>query len=73
LSAESRVYLGLPYRTLQVADSLGLWLAAPEIIRFGHGSSSATKSYSTSFIPRLHDVCDVLKRRSDLVAKEDSK
>src|SRR5262249_7342153 len=33
-------YLGLPFRTLNAAAAEGLWLASPEIIRFGHGSSS---------------------------------
>lgn len=56
-------YLGLPYRTLQAAAAEGLWLAAPEIIRFSHGASSSAKQYSSSFIPRLHDVCLVLKRK----------
>jgi hypothetical protein len=56
-------YLGLPYRTLQAATAEGLWLAAPEIIRFSHGASSSAREYRTSFIPRLHDVCLVLKRR----------
>ncbi len=55
-------YLGLPFWTLWVAKSLGLWLASPEIIRFGHESSSARKRYSGSFIPRVHDVCLVLQR-----------
>ena len=57
-------YLGLPFRTLWVAMAEGLWLAAPEIIRFSHGASSSAKQYRTSFIPRLHDVCLVLKRHS---------
>lgn len=62
-----RLYMGLPYRTLQAAEELGLWLAAPEIVRFSHGSSSSTKVYSTSFIPRLHDICFLLKRRTALL------
>jgi hypothetical protein len=61
-------YWGLPYRTLQAAEAEGLWLAAPEIIRFGHGSTSSRKEYSSSFIPLLHDVCWLLKA----VNKEDS-
>ena len=32
-------YMGLPFRTLNAAEAEGYWLAAPEIIRFGHGSS----------------------------------
>lgn len=59
-------YMGLPFRMLQLAESLGLWLAAPEIIRFSHGANSSRKIYTTSFIPRLHDVCLVLKRTNEL-------
>ncbi len=54
-------YLGLPFRTLNAAEAEGYWLAAPEIIRFGHGATSSAKVYPTSFIPRLHDVCLVLE------------
>ena len=54
-------YLGLPFRTLWLAFLENLWLAAPEIVRFQHGATSSTKEYSTSFIPRLHDICLVLK------------
>lgn len=56
-------YLGLPFHTLWVARAEGLWLAAPEIIRFSHGASSSAKQYEHAFIPRLHDVCLVLRRR----------
>ena len=63
---EYGTYLGLPFRTLQVAELEGLWLAAPEIVRFSHGATSSRKVYNTSFIPRLHDVCLVLKRREDI-------
>jgi len=56
-------YLGLPFRTLNAAAAEGLWLAAPEIIRFSHGATSSRKVYPTAFIPRLHDVCLVLERR----------
>ena len=58
-------YLGLPFHTLWMAKAEGLWLAAPEIIRFGHGASSSAKQYQHAFIPRLHDVCLVLKRRRE--------
>jgi hypothetical protein len=53
-------YMGLPFRTLNVAASEGFWLAAPEIVRFSHGATSSSKVYTTAFIPRLHDVCLVL-------------
>jgi hypothetical protein len=55
-------YLGLPFRLMNVAGDLGLWLAAPEIIRFSHGTTSSRQRYNTAFIPRLHDVCLVLER-----------
>jgi hypothetical protein len=53
-------YLALPFRTMSAASAAGLWLAAPEIIRFSHGTTSARKTYSGSFIPRVHDTCLVL-------------
>ncbi len=56
-------YLGLPFRTFNCAVQEGLWLDAPEIIRFQHGATSSSKAYNFAFIPRLHDVCFVLKRR----------
>jgi hypothetical protein len=55
-------YLALPFRTMNAAVAEGYWLAAPEIIRFGHGATSSSKVYSSSFIPRLHDVCLVLEK-----------
>lgn len=57
-------YLGLPYLTLGAARREGLWLAAPEIIRFSHGTTSANRAYRTCFIPRLHDICFVLGREA---------
>jgi hypothetical protein len=55
-------YMALPFRAMRAASLEGYWLAAPEIIRFGHGSTSSAKFYASSFIPRLHDVCLVLER-----------
>lgn len=54
-------YLALPFRTLNVASAEGFELAAPEIIRFSHGATSAQKQYSSAFIPRVHDMCFLLK------------
>lgn len=57
-------YLALPFRTMNIAAAEGLELAAPEIIRFSHGTTSARQSeYAFSFIPRLHDVCLVLRQK----------
>ena len=55
-------YLALPFRVMDVAMDEGLSLACPEIVRFSHGATSSRKEYSTSFIPRLHDICLVLQR-----------
>ncbi len=58
-------YQALPFRTLAVAEAEGLELAAPEIIRFSHGTTSAAeKEYPVSIIPRVHDVCLVLRHRA---------
>lgn len=57
-------YLALPTRALNIAYAEGLVLAAPEIIRVRHDLLAATeKQYPQSFIPRMHDVCWVLKCR----------
>lgn len=56
-------YQALPFHTWRLAYAEGLVLAAPEIIRFSHGTTSAAKEYPTSFIPRVHDVCLVMKHR----------
>lgn len=55
-------YLGLPFRTYNCAVAAGLRLDAPEIVRFQHGATSSRKHYDFAFIPRLHDVCLVLKQ-----------
>lgn len=57
-------YLGLPFRTLNAAAAEGLWLDAPEIVRVSYGAGSSKKVYSQAFIPRLHDICLVLKSRN---------
>jgi hypothetical protein len=55
-------YLGLPFQVMNAADAEGYWLAAPEIIRFSYGTTSAKRCYSGAFIPRVHDVCLVLEQ-----------
>lgn len=58
---EQGTYQGLPFHAFNAAANAGFWLAAPEIVRFQHGASSSKKAYTTAFIPRLHDLCFVLK------------
>lgn len=57
-------YCGLPFRVFNAAVREGLWLDAPEIIRPSHGATSSKKTYAHAFIPRLHDVCLIFKRRT---------
>ena len=55
-------YQALPFRTFAAAEAEGFELAAPEIIRLSHGTTSAAeKEYPVSIIPRVHDVCLVLR------------
>jgi hypothetical protein len=57
-------YQALPFRAHLHAEINGFELAAPEIIRFSHGTTSAKRTeYRFSFIPRLHDVCLVFRKR----------
>lgn len=50
-------YVPLVYHTKRLAFAAGLRQAATDIIRFSHGNSSSQKTYRSSFIPGLHDVC----------------
>ena len=52
-------YLPLVHHTKTLAFAAGLKQAATDIIRFSHGASSGKKSYRSSFIPGLHDVCAI--------------
>ena len=56
-------YYALPFHVWRISMMLGLELACPEIIRLSHGATSTAKTYDFSFIPRVHDVCLVLRRR----------
>ena len=56
-------YVALTYYTKQLAFEAGLRMAAPDIVRFSHGASSNRKTYSSSFIPQLHDVCMVFEAK----------
>jgi hypothetical protein len=58
---EQGEYLALPFHVFATAWKVGYRLAAPEIVRFQHGATSSKKRYSQAFIPRLHDLCFVLK------------
>ena len=52
-------FVPLTFHTKRLAFDLGLKPCGTDIIRFSHGASSATKTYRSSFIPGLHDVCTI--------------
>jgi hypothetical protein len=58
-------YFGLPFHTFAAASAVGLELACPEIVRLSHGATSNFKTYNFSFIPRVHDICFVFRKRND--------
>jgi hypothetical protein len=55
-------FVPLTYETKRIAFAAGLRLHCTDIIRFSHGASSGRKTYRSSFIPGLHDVCMVFER-----------
>jgi len=57
-------YVPLVYWTKRLAFEAGLGQCAPDIARFLHGCGSSRKTYRTSFIPMLHDVCMIFEKRS---------
>lgn len=56
-------FVPLTYHTKMLAFDLGLRQCCTDIIRFSHGASSSRKSYRSSFIPGLHDVCMIFERK----------
>lgn len=72
---QERRQMPITHFTKQVCLELGLWPVCTEIVRFQHGNTSSAKTYSSSFIPGLHDTCLLMKltRNSSLVVKEDAK
>lgn len=55
-------FVPLTYHTKRLAFDAGLTQQTTDIIRFSHGASSATKTYRSTFIPGLHDVCMVFDK-----------
>lgn len=61
--SERGSYMPLSQLTTQAALDRGLWPSCTEIIRLQHGNTSSDRSYTSSFIPGLHDTCTVYRRR----------
>ncbi|MGH8588879.1 MAG: hypothetical protein ACREXX_05935 [Gammaproteobacteria bacterium] len=55
-------FVPLTYHTKRIAFDAGLRQHCTDIIRFSHGASSSRKTYSSSFIPGLHDVCMIFSK-----------
>lgn len=55
-------FVPLVYHTKHAAFLAGLRQHCTDIIRFSHGASSSTKTYRSSFIPGLHDVCMIFEK-----------
>jgi hypothetical protein len=55
-------FLPLVYETKRLAFEAGLRQHCTDIVRFSHGASSAKKTYRSSFIPGLHDICSIFSR-----------
>jgi hypothetical protein len=55
-------FVPLVYWTKRCAFDAGLRQHCTDVVRFGHGASSSTKVYRSSFIPGLHDICCLFER-----------
>jgi len=55
-------FVPLTYHTKRIAFDAGLRQHCTDIIRFSHGASSSRKTYHSSFIPGLHDVCMIFSK-----------
>ena len=55
-------FVPLVFHTKRLAFAAGLTQHCTDIIRFSHGASSGKKTYRSSFIPGLHDVCMIFER-----------
>jgi hypothetical protein len=55
-------FVPLVYHTQRLCFEIGLRHQDTQIIRFSHGASSSKKTYRSSFIPGLHDVCTVMEK-----------
>lgn len=58
-----RRFIPCTHMVRHICLQIGLWPACTEIIRFQHGNSSSNKTYSSSFIPGLHDTCMIFGKK----------
>src|SRR5262249_48686255 len=55
-------FVPLIWHSKRLAFAAGLRQCCTDIIRFSHGASSSKKTYRSSFIPGLHDVCMIFEK-----------
>jgi hypothetical protein len=55
-------FVPLVFWTKRLAFEAGLVQCATDIVRFSHGASSGRKTYRSSFIPGLHDICCLFQK-----------
>ncbi len=55
-------FVPLVFNTQRICFEIGLKQNHTQIIRFSHGASSSKKTYRSSFIPGLHDVCTIMEK-----------
>ena len=55
-------FVPLTYHSKRLCFEAGLRQACTDIVRFSHGASSSYKTYKSSFIPGLHDICSILEK-----------
>lgn len=61
-SDRSEGYVPLAYYTKLLCFRAGLKQTCTDIVRFQHGNTSSKKTYTSSFIPGLHDVCLIVEK-----------
>ncbi|QDU10875.1 DNA methylase [Gimesia aquarii] len=56
-------FVPLTYHTKRLCFNAGLIQDCTDIVRFQHGNSSSSKTYKSTFIPGLHDICLIVKQQ----------
>ncbi len=55
-------FMPLTYHTKRLCFNAGLVQKSTDIVRFQHGNSSSKKTFRSSFIPGIHDICLVVEK-----------
>jgi len=55
-------FVPLTYHTKRLAFAASLRQCCTDIVRFQHGNRASKKTYQSSFIPSLHDMCMIFEK-----------